>query len=108
MLAFRKKYTMEEWFQLVKCRQQEIGESAAKYALEKIKLLRLCPEPFAERKFVTYLMMRGYVTDSLPEFTRINSGIHHGLWVIREGSIIRSTLSASSRGDDPLQTERFT
>ena len=54
--AFRKQYTLEEWFHLVKARQQEIGESAARYALEKSKLLRFCPEPFAERKFVTYLI----------------------------------------------------
>ena len=54
--AFRKQYTLEEWSHLVKARQQEIGESAARYALEKSKLLRFCPEPFAERKFVTYLI----------------------------------------------------
>ncbi|KAK4017498.1 hypothetical protein OUZ56_032911 [Daphnia magna] len=38
--AFRKQYTLQEWFQLVKERQQEIGESAARYALEKSKLDR--------------------------------------------------------------------
>jgi hypothetical protein len=47
-MAFRKQYTMEEWFQLVKARQQEMGESATKYALEKSKFLRF--------KFITYLI----------------------------------------------------
>lgn len=54
--AFRKQYTLQEWFQLVKERQQEIGESAARYALEKSKLLRYCSEPFSEKKFVIYLI----------------------------------------------------
>lgn len=54
--AFRKQNTLEEWFQLVKERQQGVGESAARYALEKSKLVRFCPEPFAEQKFVTHLI----------------------------------------------------
>jgi hypothetical protein len=54
--AFRKQYTLEEWFQLVKARQQGLGESAARYASEKSKLLRFYPEPFVEQKFVTYLI----------------------------------------------------
>jgi hypothetical protein len=52
--AFRRKYTLEEWFELVKARKQKENEPAEQYALELKKLLKFCPENIAEAKFVKY------------------------------------------------------
>lgn len=54
--AFRKKYTLHEWFNLIMGRKQRENESAAQYAIETKKLLLFCPHPMEEREFVKYVI----------------------------------------------------
>lgn len=54
--AFRKKYTLQEWFKLVTSRKQCENEPAAQYAIETKKLLQFCPHPIEEREFVKYVI----------------------------------------------------
>ena len=55
-IAFRKKYTLQEWFNLVKATKQQENQPAAQYAIQTKKLLQFCPHPMEEREFVKYVI----------------------------------------------------
>jgi hypothetical protein len=46
--AFRKKFSLQEWFNLVMARKQLEHEPAAQYAIQTKKLLQFCPHPIEE------------------------------------------------------------
>ena len=55
-LAFRKKYTYNEWIELVAARKQLVGESAAQYVSEMKKLLQFSPKLLDEEEYVKMII----------------------------------------------------
>ena len=81
-LAFRKKYTMQQWFELVKARKQKQNEPAAQYALEIQRLQKFCPHPVEESLLVKYAIsgiihtqfsavLLHYLPETMVDFARI-------------------------------------
>ena len=80
--AFRKKYTMQQWFELVQSRKQRQNEPAAQYALEIQRLQKFCPHPVEESLLVKYAIsgiihtqfssvLLHYLPETMLDFARI-------------------------------------
>lgn len=61
--TFRPRLSLVEWCIRVERRAQLPNESGAQYALEKIKLCRLCPHPLPDAEIVNYLSKGLYFPD---------------------------------------------
>lgn len=55
-VLFRPRLSLTEWCLLVEGRRQAPGESSALYAMEKMKIIRLCPNVLNEADSVSYLI----------------------------------------------------
>lgn len=55
-LLFQPRLSLVDWCSMVNQRTQKMEETGAEYAMEKAKLLRLCPHVLQEREKVDYLI----------------------------------------------------
>ena len=55
-VAYRPKYSYEEWLWMVNAREQQQEESIATYALTKMQMRKYCPFPISEEEFLPYLI----------------------------------------------------